>query len=433
MPALLSGLAPAPVSASAAAAAAAGGGDQRGGGAAAANARASASVGVEAVLALARRTVGGEVDADAPLMEAGLDSLGAVELRNLLQQAAGDGAALPATLVFDHPTARQLALALAPDGTPTDAAPPPAPAAIVGATAGATLAGVSARLPANFVAGAVWRASAGGHDHQEVPAARWALDVLPAAADVVSRRVRHGGFVAGAERFDGRFFGVSAAEAAAIDPQQRLLLEHGYEALHGAALTRASLLGSATAVFVGIASNDYANVSSVSSSRSVYSATGAGHSIASGRLSFSLGLHGPCVSVDTACSSGLVAHHSALRALQLAECTAAVAAGVNLMLAPHVGIAFATAGMTSARGRCHTFDDRADGYARAEACVALAAVSEAVMKRGGGDRGGAALSLLGSAVRQDGRSASLTAPNGKAQQALLHAALGRGVTAGARG
>ena len=80
------------------------------------------------------------------------------------------------------------------------------------------------------------------------------------------------------------------------------------------------------------------------------------YSIASGRLSFSLGLHGPCVSVDTACSSGLVAHHSALRALQLAECTAAVAAGVNLMLAPHVGIAFATAGMTSARGRCHTFE-----------------------------------------------------------------------------
>ena len=61
-------------------------------------------------------TAGGSVDADAPLMEAGVDSLGAVELRNQLQAAAGT-ASLPSTLVFDHPTARQLASFLQPKQT----------------------------------------------------------------------------------------------------------------------------------------------------------------------------------------------------------------------------------------------------------------------------------------------------------------------------
>eukprot|EP00966_Prymnesium_polylepis_P105868 2451447-Prymnesium_polylepis.1 len=63
---------------------------------------------LEAVLELAQRTAGNVVEADAPLMEAGIDSLGAVELRNQLQGAAGAGATLPSTVVFDHPTARQL-------------------------------------------------------------------------------------------------------------------------------------------------------------------------------------------------------------------------------------------------------------------------------------------------------------------------------------
>ena len=119
--------------------------------------------------------------------------------------------------------------------------------------------------------------------------------------------------------YDPSAFVVAVVRAAAVEQLRigrgrharrvgrRLLLEHGYEALHGAALTRATLLGSATAVFVGIASNDYANAVRASSARSVYGATGASHSIASGRLSYVLGLHGPCVSCDTACSAALVA------------------------------------------------------------------------------------------------------------------------------
>ena len=146
-----------------------------------------------------------------------------------------------------------------------------------------------------------WRMAAGGlNTVGDVPASRWELEPLSQAPDDAALRVRHGAFVHGAERFDHRCFGVSAAEAGAMDPQQRLLLERGYAALHAAGLRRAELLGSETGVFVGIAANDFAEVLRASpAGRSVYAATGSSHSIAAGRLSYVLGLQGPCVSFDT--------------------------------------------------------------------------------------------------------------------------------------
>eukprot|EP00966_Prymnesium_polylepis_P118171 2732068-Prymnesium_polylepis.1 len=98
--------------------------------------------------------------------------------------------------------------------------------------------------------------------------------------------------------------------------------------------------------------------------------------------------------------------------MQLNECTAEVVAGATIMLMPGVGISFSTAGMTSAHGRCHTFDARADGYARGEATGAMALTATQITEMG----------VVGSAVRQDGKSASLTAPNGQAQKELLGAA-----------
>ena len=141
--------------------------------------------------------------------------------------------------------------------------------------------------------------------------------------------------------------------------------------------------------------------------------------MAAGRISFALGLHGPCTTVDTACSSSLVALHAARRALQLGECDLALVAGVNVLDAQG-SLACAVAGMTSPDGVCHTFDAAANGYSRAEGCgvMVLKRAAEAL-------RDGDTLHALvrGSAVRQDGRSASLTAPNGKAQEELLRCAL----------
>ena len=149
------------------------------------------------------------------------------------------------------------------------------------------------------------------------------------------------------------------------------------------------------------------------SGSSVYASTGFACSVTCGRVSFVLGLQGPCASFDTACSSSLVAGHSSLRALQSLECPMALSSGVNMVLSAGAMRGNAIAGFTSVTGRSHTFDSRADGYARGEA---IGTISSRLAD-------GASTRLLGSAIRQDGRSASLTAPNGQAQQGVLSAAL----------
>ena len=397
----------------------------------------------EAVRSVVAEVLGKDVDADAPLMEAGLDSLGAVELRSRLAQRLGGDAetALPETLVFDYPTVRQLEARVASLAAPvtTSAAagssteallagltsllassPPPKspqPAPTV-AKAQVALVGMSAVLPGGADStGAAWNIAATGTDTvSEVPSARWPLPALILDSELAARP-RHGAFVRGAERFDHRRFSVSAAEAVTMDPQQRLVLEQGYAALHAARFDRAALLGSATGVALGIYATSFdAVLAAGPHAQSVYAVTASALSIASGRLSYVLGLQGPCLSIDTACSASLVALHSSVGSLRTRECTTGLAAGVNLMLLPALSLSFAAAGMTSARGRSHTFDSRADGFARGEGCCAAVVVL-------GQDDERATTNVLGSSVKCDGRSASLTAPNGQAQRDLLRAAL----------
>ena len=357
------------------------------------------------------------VSADAPLMEAGIDSLGAVELRNQLQRATHSD--VPSTMMFDHPTARQLAACLEASIVGGGMAAVSSWLLVVEASDSGSvlLVGSSTMQPSSGQAlhGALRVLECTRDVMGEVPALRWNVSTQPVASEVVASRVRHGGFVRGEELTDNVAFGISPAEAAAMDPCQRLILDRGYTALHGAKLERASLVGSLTGVFLGFAGSEFAPLLAASpAGGSVYGATGATSSIASGRLSYVLGLHGACASIDSACSSALTACHSGVRTLQLGECAIGLVASATLMLVPDMGVSLAVAGMTSARGRCHTFDIRADGYARGEACggVTLFRVADDAL-----------LSVSGSAVRQDGRSASLTAPNGQAQQGLLIAAL----------
>ncbi|KAL3926243.1 MAG: hypothetical protein SGPRY_003388, partial [Prymnesium sp.] len=223
--------------------------------------------------------------------------------------------------------------------------------------------------------------------------------------------VNYAGVLGAADLFDNRIFGVSIGEARAMDPQQRLLLEEAYLATHSANMRRADLHNSGMGIYVGIMNADYARLTD---SASVYAATGTQISMASGRLSFVLGVQGPCASVDTACSSALVAVNSAILSLSARVCDAALAAAANMILMPQVSLLFAKAGMLSSDGACKSFDARANGYVRSEG------VSAAVLSM----RGQAEQLLIRSCiVRSDGRSASLTAPNGSAQARMIHAAL----------
>ncbi len=187
-----------------------------------------------------------------------------------------------------------------------------------------------------------------------------------------------------------------------LDPQQRLLLEVSWEALERVEIfPRKSLAGSRTGVFVGIGGTDYGQLAMARGSAAIdaYVGTGVAHSVAAGRLSYVLGLQGPCLAVDTACSSSLVALSQACDSLRAGQCDLALVGGVNVVLAPETSINFSKARMLAPDGRCKTFDASADGFVRGEGCgvVVLKRLTEA---RRDGD---AVLAVVrGSAVNQDG-------------------------------
>ena len=257
----------------------------------------------------------------------------------------------------------------------------------------------------------------------EVPPSRWDVNAYYHPDPEAPGRIatRWGGFLDGIDQFDAPFFGISPREAALMDPQQRVLLEVLWEALENAGQRADLLAGSPTGVFAGVCGSDYGFLQNLDPDRlSVYSGTGTANNIVAGRAAYLFDLRGPAVALDTACSSSLAAVHLACQSLRSGDCTLAVAAGVNLILAPPASIGMSRMRMLAPDGRCKTFDARADGFVRSEGCgvVVLKRLADALAA---GDPVLAA--IRGSALNQDGRSTGLTAPNMLAQQAVLRQAL----------
>jgi acyl transferase domain-containing protein len=261
-----------------------------------------------------------------------------------------------------------------------------------------------------------------------VPGDRWNIDSYydpdPDAPGKMYNR--EGGFLDQVDAFDPQFFGISAREAISLDPQQRLLLEVSWEALENANQSSERLFNTQTGVLIGICSNEYKKVMwDVGGAEQIdpFCATGNALSVAAGRLSHALGLKGPNLAIDTACSSSLVAVHLACQQLRQRDCHMALAGGVNLLLSPETNIAFARTRVLDPDSRCKTFDATSNGYVRGEGCgvVVLKRLSDAVQA---GDK---ILAVIrGSAVNHNGRSSSLVAPNGLAQQAVIRQALNNG-------
>jgi acyl transferase domain-containing protein/NADPH:quinone reductase-like Zn-dependent oxidoreductase/acyl carrier protein len=251
----------------------------------------------------------------------------------------------------------------------------------------------------------------------------WNLDALfgPDSDAPRATHVRAGGFVANAGDFDAAFFGISPREAQAMDPQQRLLLEAIWEALERARINPSSLHSSDTGVFIGACGQEYGpRIFEETEGFAGYLATGTPICVASGRLAYTLGLQGPAVTVDTGCSSSLVAVHLAMRSLRSGECDLAMAGGVTVVCSPSVYVGLGRQGALSADGRSKPFAAAADGFGVAEGAgvLVLARVSRAR------SLGYPVLALIrGSAVGQDGATDVLSAPSGPAQQRVIRQAL----------
>ncbi|CAJ1365483.1 unnamed protein product, partial [Effrenium voratum] len=348
---------------------------------------------------LATDMLGHELDPNQPLMDAGVDSLLAVELANRVSKEIG--AKLPSTWLFDFPTLGSMADQLAQQAGAhiREDAPPNLP--VAAPRAAMIVAGACCQLPGVSIADVL----CGGRDCVvEVPSFRMDLDSWydPEAGSAGMSYTQHAACMDGVEWFDAAYFKISIPEASAMDPQQRLLLQ-------AAACAGCEAVEKSAAVVVGQANHDWPLQNHPGTP---FIGTGLSPAITSNRISFHFQLKGLSTTVDTACSSSLVA-----LVVAQSRSDAALVGATHVMMSALPFIGSCAAGMLSQSGRCRTLDSSADGYCRGEGVAAL------VLQRAARDAGVTAAAVPATATNHNGRSASLTAPSGPAQQELMREAL----------
>lgn len=202
-----------------------------------------------------------------------------------------------------------------------------------------------------------------------------------------------------------------------MDPSQRLMLEVAYEAFESAGLTLDTIAGSNTSVYAAQWTCDYRDMLARDLQHApTYAATGTGTTLLSNRLSWFFDLKGPSLTINTACSSSMVALHEACESLRRGESDMALVASANVILCADMFTYLGMQNFLSSSGKCKSFDASGDGYGRGEgiAALVLKRVSPAVE-----ENTPIRAVIRGTGVNQNGRMKGITLPSVDAQVALM--------------
>ncbi len=335
------------------------------------------------------------------------------------------GADLPIVDLFTYPTVEALAghVLRLRGGEDAPVAAPVAPAAVAAGSAIAVL-GMAGRFPQAPGIAELWELLRTGTEavsffsQEELRAAGVDEAMLEDPRYVPAKA-----FLDGVELFDAAFFGFTPREAEIMDPQQRLFLECAWEALEAAGHGKAA--GQRVGVFAGSSMNSYwfnllANPEVVEAVGSFQTVTSNDKDFLATRVSYKLGLTGPSLTVQTACSTSLVAVHTACQALRAGECDMALAGGVSVRLPQKAGYLHLEGGIDSPDGHCRAFDAAAQGTVGGNGVgvVVLKRLAEALAD---GDPIRAV--IAGSAINNDGAGkVGFTAPSVDGQAQVIRAA-----------
>ncbi|KAF2973312.1 hypothetical protein GQX73_g379 [Xylaria multiplex] len=254
-----------------------------------------------------------------------------------------------------------------------------------------------------------------------VPETRFDPGTLGRESNTKSNLPFLGSYLTDPFAFDHGFFGRSPREAASMDPQQRMILQVAYQALESAAFFSQNTSRKDVGCYIGVATGDYDD-NVASHSPTAFSAIGTLRAFIAGKISHFFGFEGPSMVFDTACSSSMVAIHTACAALRAGDCNLALAGGVNAITSPNMFQNLAAANFLSPSGASKAFDSLADGYCRGEGAGLL------VLKKLGSARadGDDILAVVaGSAVNQNQNSSPITVPVCDSQTALYNKILMR--------
>ena len=253
-----------------------------------------------------------------------------------------------------------------------------------------------------------------------VPSDRWDADsFFSMKMDGLSMNTKFGAFVDDIWSFDASLFFLSSVEAMSLDPQARQLLQTAAIGLWHSGSRSVSIDSPSTCgTYVGCMFYDYQRIQEELNAITATFVLGNGSPYLCGRLSYTFDLQGPCVGIDTACSSSLVATNHAESHLKSFVCDSSVVSGVNAIISPRTTAMICQLNALSVCGRCLSLDAAANGYGRGEAFVTF------VLQIKEADSPPVAV-LKCSSVNQDGRSSSLTSPNGPAQEVVMKQTLQR--------